>query len=192
MLPPNSPDDLWSSSAFSARARDFSAERDDDMAEVSALLTRSSLSGVARPSLGPSLGFTEAVMARVREQAQSQRELASVSPLVAPISFELTFARVREMARGVARSTWLLAGGLFVASWLAILTSPLFGFGLLTAGTAALFMHLSVARYALFVIERIVSSPETILALMMIPILLFVALIVLIQRSFPRLALDLL
>jgi hypothetical protein len=169
-----------------------SNSRDDEMAEISALLTRSSLSSVARPSVAPSLGFTEAVMARVREQAQAQREFASVSPLVAPISFELTFARVREMTRSVTRSTWLLAGGLFVASWLAILTSPLFGFGLLTAGTAALFMHVGVARAALFVIERIVSSPETILALMTIPVLLFVALIVLIQRSFPRLALDLL
>src|SRR5947209_7417401 len=133
MSPYQSPDDLWSS-PFPARAPGISPEREDEVAEFGALFTRSSLSSVARPSIGPSFGFTETVMARVREQAQAQRELASASPLVAPISVELTVERVRELARGVARSTWLLAGGLFIASWLAIFTSPLFGFGLLTAG----------------------------------------------------------
>jgi hypothetical protein len=186
MFPSKSPNDLWSSS-FTTRAPGFSTEREDEIADISALFTRSNLSSVARPSLN----FTEAVMARVREQAQTQHELASASPLVAPITFELTFERVREMARGVARSTWLLAGGLFIVSWLAILTSPLFGFGLLTAGATALFLHIGALRYALLMIARIVSNPDTLLALMTIPILLFVAIIVLIQRSFPRLALDL-
>lgn len=192
MFSPKSPDDLWSSSRFTIRAPGFSPERDDDFAEFSAFVT------AARPLAGPSLNFTEIVMARVREQAQAQRELAdtqremvSVSPLVAPISFELTFERVREMARTVARSTWLLAGGLFIASWLAILTSPIFGFGLLTTGAAAMILHLGAVRAAVLVISRIVSNPDTVLALMSVPILLFAALVVLIQRSFPRLAFDL-
>src|SRR5207245_8867454 len=96
-----------------------------------------------------------------------------------------------ELSRGVPRSTWLLAGGLFIATWLAMLTSPLFGFGLLTTGAAAMILHMGALRYALFAIARIVSNPDTVLALMTVPILLFVALIALIQRSFPRLALDL-
>jgi hypothetical protein len=192
MFPPKSPDDLWSSSRFTTRAPGFSPQRDDDFAEFSAFVT------AARPLVSPSLNFTELVMARVREEAQAQRELvetqrqiASVSPLVAPISFELTLERVREMAQSVARSTWLLAGGLFIASWLAILTSPIFGFGLLTTGAAAIILHLGAVRAALLVITRIVSNPDTVLALMSVPILLFVALIALIQRTFPRLALDL-
>jgi hypothetical protein len=192
MFPPKSPDDLWSSSRFTTRAPGFSAERDDEFAEFSAFVT------AARPLASPSLNFTEIVMARVREEAQAQRELmdtqremASVSPLVAPISFELTLERVREMAQSVARSTWLLAGGLFIASWLAILTSPIFGFGLLTTGAAAIILHLGAVRATLLVITRIVSNPDTVLALMSVPILLFVALIALIQRTFPRLALDL-
>jgi hypothetical protein len=191
MRPAKSPDDLWSSPSFTSHAPGFSSEREDEVAEIRALFTRSSLSSSPRSLVTPSPGFTEAVMARVREQAQAQSELASVSPLVAPISFELTFERVREMARGVARSTWLLAAGLFIASWLAILTSPLFGFGVLTTGTAALMLHVGVVRYALYVITRVVSNPDTVLALMSVPILLFVGLVVLIQRSFPRLALDL-
>src|SRR5262249_50743848 len=134
MLPSKLPDDLWSSSSFTTQAPGFSPECEDEVAEMRALFTHGGLSSVTRPLARPSLGFTEAVMARVREQAQAQRELASVSPLVAPISFELTFERVREMARGVARSTWLLAGGLFIATWFALLTSPLFGFGVLTTG----------------------------------------------------------
>jgi hypothetical protein len=184
MFSPKSPDDLWSSSWFTTRRPDLSPERED---EIAALFTRSHMSSAARSSVGPSLNFTELVMARVREEAQAQHELASVSPLVTPISFDLTFERVREMAR----STWLLAGSLFIATWLALLTSPLFGFGLLTTGAAAMILHLGALRYALFTIARVLSNPDTILALMTVPILLFVALIVLIQRSFPRLALDL-
>ncbi|HEX3271536.1 MAG TPA: hypothetical protein VHR15_12880 [Ktedonobacterales bacterium] len=188
MFPPKSPGDLWSPSRFTRRIPDFSPERED---EIAALFTRSHMSSAARSSIGPSLNFTELVMARVREEAQAQHELASVSPLVTPISFDLTFEHVREMARGVARSTWLLAGSLFIATWLALLTSPLLGFGLMTTGAAAMILHMGALRYALFAIARVLSDPDTILALMTVPILLFVALIALIQRSFPRLALDL-
>jgi hypothetical protein len=191
MLPSKSPDDRWSSS-FTARAPSFLPEREDEIADIRALFTRSSMSSITRPSVGPSLNFTEGVMARVRQEAQAQRELANASPLVTPIAFELTFERVREMARGVARSTWILAAGLFIASWLAILTSPIFGFGLMTTGAAALILHLGLLRYALLVIARVLSNPDTILALMSVPILLFVAFVVLLQRSFPRLTLDLL
>jgi hypothetical protein len=191
MLPSKSPDDRWSSS-FTARAPGFLPEREDEIADIRALFTRSSMSSITRPSVGPSLNFTEGVMARVRQEAQAQRELANASPLVTPIAFELTIERVREMARGVARSTWILAAGLFIASWLAILTSPIFGFGLMTTGAAALILHLGLLRYALLVIARVLSNPDTILALMSVPILLFVAFVVLLQRSFPRLTLDLL
>jgi hypothetical protein len=130
-------------------------------------------------------------MARVYQESRAQQELSSVSPLVAPIAFDLTFERVREMARNMARSTWLLGGSLFVVGWLALLTSPLFGFGLMTTGAAALFLHVGALRSVLFAITHILSNPDTMLALMAVPILLFVALIALIQRSFPRLALDL-
>jgi hypothetical protein len=191
MFPLKSPDGPWSSSRFTTRGSDFSdisPEREDEFA---ALFRHSRLSSINQSSTGPSLNFTELVMARIHEESQAQRELANASPLVAPISFDLTFERVREMARGVARSTWLLAGSLFIATWLAILTSPLFGFGLMTTGAAALILHVGALRYALLMIARILSSPDTVLALMTIPIMLFVALIVLIQRSFPRLALDL-
>jgi hypothetical protein len=194
MFPLKSPDELWSALPFTARRASHTQstqEREDEFHEFSALFTRSEMSSVARPSLGPSLGFTEAVMSRVREEAQAQQKLASVSPLVAPVSFELTFERVREMARGVARSTWLLAAGLFVAGWLAILTSPLFGFGLLTTGAAALILHMSLLQRMVMIIAQILRSPEMTLALMMIPVALFIALIALIQRLFPRLALDL-
>ncbi|HEY7021331.1 MAG TPA: hypothetical protein VH349_09455 [Ktedonobacterales bacterium] len=188
MFSPQSPDDLWSSSRFTRRIPDFSPERED---EIAALFTRSHMSSAARSSIGPSLNFTELVMARVHAEAQAQHDLASVSPLVTPISFDLTFERAREMARGVARSTWLLAGSLFIATWLALLTSPLLGFGLMTTGAAAMILHTGALRYALFAIAHVLSNPDTILALMTVPILLFVALIALIQRSFPRLALDL-
>jgi hypothetical protein len=183
------PDGQWPSSPFPTRPFDFSSEREDEFA---ALFRHSALSNASLPSVRPSLNFTELVMARIHEEAQTQRELASVSPLVAPISFELTFERVREMARNMARSTWLLGGGLFIAGWLALLTSPLFGFGLMTTGAAALLLHMGALRSVLFTLVQILSNPDTILALMAVPILLFVALIALIQRSFPRLALDLL
>jgi hypothetical protein len=192
MFPPKSPDGLWSSSRFTRRASDFSdfsPEREDEFA---ALFRHSKLSNASQPSARPSLNFTELVMARIHEESQAQQELASASPLVAPISFDLTFEHMRDMARGVARSTWLLAGSLFIATWLALLTSPLFGFGLMTTGTAALILHAGALHYALLAIARILSNPDTVLALMMIPIMLFIALIALIQRSFPRLALDLL
>jgi len=191
MFPLKSPDGRWSSSRFTPRPSDFSdfsPEREDEFAT---LFRHSKMSNTSQSSAGPSLNFTEMVMARIHEESQTQRELASVSPLVAPISFDLTFERVREMARGVARSTWLLAGSLFIATWLALLTSPLFGFGLMTTGAAALILHAGALRYALLLIARVLSNPDTVLALMTIPIMLFVALIVLIQRSFPRLALDL-
>lgn len=189
---PKPPDDLWSSSSFTTRASDFSPERDDEFADLGAFFTRGAVGGPTRPLISPSGNFTELVMARIHEEARAQRELASASPLVAPISFELTFERVREMARDMARSTWLLSGGLFIAGWLALLTSPLFGFSLMTTGAAALILHMGALRSVLFTIAHILSNPDTILALMTVPILLFVALIALIQRSFPRLAVDLL
>src|SRR5690348_6656786 len=100
MFPFKSPDGRWSSSRFTTRGSDFSdfsPEREDEFAT---LFRHSKLSSIDRSSTGPSLNFTDLVMARIHEESQAQRELASASPLVAPISFDLTFERVREMARG--------------------------------------------------------------------------------------------
>ena len=59
----------------------------------------------------------------------------------------------------------------------------------MTTGAAALILHMGALRSVLFTIAHILSNPDTILALMTDSLLLFVALIALIQRSFPRLAL---
>ena len=75
MFPPKSPDDLWSSSRFTRRIPDFSPERED---EIAALFTRSHMSSAARSSIGPSLNFTELVMARVHEEAQLELNMIHV------------------------------------------------------------------------------------------------------------------
>jgi len=188
MLPSESPKDLWSSSPFSSPSPGFPQEARD---EIGALFARSKMSSVASPSFS----FTERVMARVREQALAQQEVAPVAPVapapLPPITLTLSVEGIREYARAVTKTTWVLTAALFLAGWLAVLTSPIFGFGVLTAGVTALIMHAGALHRTLAIITGVLSHPETAVALMCIPIMLFIAFIALMQRYFPRIALTL-